>query len=57
MEEEKELWDLVRGNISDKREKEIVEEKIENKVKEEKVAEPEPAPVLNTILEYQGKKY
>ena len=37
MEEEKELWDLVRGNISDKREKEIVEEKIENKVKEEKV--------------------
>ena len=37
MEEEKELWDLVRGNISDKREKEIVEEKIENKVKEERV--------------------
>ena len=37
MEEEKELWDLVRGNLSDKREKEIVEEKIENKVKEEKV--------------------
>ena len=37
MDEEKELWDLVRGNISDKREKEIVEEKIENKVKEEKV--------------------
>ena len=37
MDKEKELWDLVRGNLSDKREKEIVEEKIENKVKEEKV--------------------
>ena len=36
MDEEKELWDLVRGNLSDKREKEIVEEKIEKKVKEKK---------------------
>ena len=39
MEEEKELWDLVRGNISDKREKEIGEEKIEKKVKEERVGD------------------
>ena len=39
MDEEKELWNLVRGNLSEKREKEIVEEKIEKKVKEEKVVE------------------
>ena len=37
MDEEKELWDLVRGNLSDKREKEIVEAKIEKKVKEESI--------------------
>ena len=36
MDEEIELWDLVRGNLSDKREKEIVEEKIEKKVKEKR---------------------
>ena len=39
MDEEIELWDLVRGNLSDKREKEIGKEKIEKKVKEERVVD------------------
>jgi|TARA_R100000231_G_C5273270_1_gene149318 hypothetical protein len=34
----------------------MAEEKKKEEVKEE-VAEPEPEMVLNTILEYQGKKY
>lgn len=40
MEEEKELWDLVRGNLFEKQEKEIVEEEeIEEDIQEEKIEE------------------
>ena len=40
MEEEKELWDLVRGNLFEKQEKEIVEEEeIEEDIQEEKIKE------------------
>jgi len=40
VEEEKELWDLVRGNLFEKQEKEIVEEEeIEEDIQEEKIEE------------------
>jgi len=40
VEEEKELWDLVRGNLFEKQEKEIVEEEeIEEDIQEEKIKE------------------
>ena len=41
MNEEKELWNLVRGNLLDKQEKEIVEDKerIQKEIQEEKIEE------------------
>ena len=41
MNEEKELWNLVRGNLFDKQEKEIVEDKerIQKEIQEEKIEE------------------